>query len=141
MSQAASKRIMERVVAGICLAFAFLVMASIFSPDSTKADDHGHHDGHHDHLHSTDPHAGLTALGSLQDDRYIVRISGRTRETQSPASACMTPPTGPSWASSCPRRRLFSASRTFSSPTMNIDDVNLPNGPLMMIEPSHAWGH
>ena len=60
----------KRSVAIAGLGVAFLVMASVFAPDRTRAGDaqstpYGP---------STDPHEGLAALGSLEDDGYRVHI-------------------------------------------------------------------
>lgn len=90
---------MERLIATITLIIAFIVMASIFIPDRTVAgpsrsmhaphDDGEHapaatsHDPapaheivHHDAFDSfsTDPHHGLTSLGSIEDECYRVNI-------------------------------------------------------------------
>ena len=63
MSATSSRKVMERIVAGLALSIAFIVMASIFVPHATKADDQ-----------SVDPHHGLTSLGSVENVRYIVDI-------------------------------------------------------------------
>ena len=63
----------ERLAAGVTLAVAFLLMASVFAPDRTRAEEEQPADGLGQAL-STDPHAGLTALGNIEGDRYTVRI-------------------------------------------------------------------
>jgi hypothetical protein len=66
--------IVEKLVAGLALAFAFVVMASIFTPAPSVADGNGHGQGA---AHgSTNPHEGLAMLGSLEGGRYIIRIYG-----------------------------------------------------------------
>jgi hypothetical protein len=87
--------LMERLIAGITLTIAFLVMASVFVPDQSQA---GHDASQHQGTagpesddsaaeaaappgaaaesatFSTDPHAGLRSLGSLESSRYLVEI-------------------------------------------------------------------
>ena len=66
---------MERLIAGITLGLAFLVMASIFVPERTHA---GGETGHETPAGSTDPHQGLRSLGTLEDDCYRVTIYATT---------------------------------------------------------------
>jgi len=66
--------IVEKLVAGLALAFAFIVMASIFTPAPSVA--HGDRRGHDAADGSTDPHEGLAMLGSLEGERLIIRIYG-----------------------------------------------------------------
>ncbi len=52
------------------LALGFLVMASVFVPERIRA---GEGVGS-SRPHSTDPHKSLLALGTIEDDSYLVRI-------------------------------------------------------------------
>ena len=75
---------MERVIAGVTLFISFLVMASIFVPESSHAGDEGSHGAVNGHArdgdrHSTDPHAGLLSLGSVEEDCYAVHIYATSR--------------------------------------------------------------
>jgi hypothetical protein len=72
---------MERVIAGITLTVAFLVMASVFVPERSEAGDgpHGSPDAADDHLDgvaetSTAPHVGLPSLGSFTGRQYVVEV-------------------------------------------------------------------
>ena len=66
--------IVEKLIAGLSLGFAFIVMASIITPSDTAAEnvEHGNHrnSGHF----STDPHMGLTSLGSIENGDYLMKI-------------------------------------------------------------------
>ena len=68
--------LVEKLVAGLSLGFAFIVMASIITPTDTAAEnvEHGQHEdaGHS----STDPHVGLTSLGSIENGNYLMMIYG-----------------------------------------------------------------
>lgn len=75
MSEKLPTHLVEKLVAGLALAFAFIVMASVISPTSSEAVDHD--DGSHAPAHhplSTDPHEGLTSLGSLEGDKHYIFI-------------------------------------------------------------------
>ena len=76
MSQPAST--MERVIAGVTMFIAFLVMASIFVPDPSHAWQVAVPgvDGQPSEYFSTDPHEGLPMLGSVEQVRYAVEIYG-----------------------------------------------------------------
>jgi hypothetical protein len=64
---------MERVIAGICLTIAFVVMASVFTPGGSHAEDDQRHAA--DLIrNSADAHAGLPSLGVIEDDVYRVEI-------------------------------------------------------------------
>ena len=69
---------MERLIAGITLCIAFLVMASIIVPDPTAAHDEGFEsttDGQPPlDVPTTDPHEGLVSLGSLESRGYFVEF-------------------------------------------------------------------
>src|SRR5262245_17441136 len=66
-------RIVCRLAAVACLAAAFLVMASVFSPQRSKAGDlESVRDGAD--ATSTDPHEGLRSLGSLESRAHIVQM-------------------------------------------------------------------
>lgn len=68
--------LVEKLVAGLSLGFAFIVMASIFSPAHTVAENTGH-EQHGDPGHfSTDPHEGMTSLGSIENGNYRMMIYG-----------------------------------------------------------------
>ena len=66
--------LVEKLIAGLSLGFAFIVMASIITPSDTTAEnvEHGNHrnSGHF----STDPHMGLTSLGSIENGNYLMKI-------------------------------------------------------------------
>ena len=93
---------MERLIAGVSMFIAFLVMASLFVPDRTVAQ-HGSEHPHHEHAghppsgheapghetpghetpgheapghetSSTDPHYGLRSLGTIEDKAYEVQV-------------------------------------------------------------------
>ncbi|MHC5005250.1 MAG: hypothetical protein ACYTJ0_19280 [Planctomycetota bacterium] len=72
----------ERLIAGITLGIAFLVMASIIVPDPTEAHDGDHaatigpdaSHGEGPDLPSTDPHEGLRSLGSLDCNGYRLDV-------------------------------------------------------------------
>lgn len=63
----------EKLVAGLALAFAFIVLASIFVPEDTHADDENspHEAFRH---YSTDAHEGLKSLGTLLSGKYELHI-------------------------------------------------------------------
>ncbi len=63
----------EKLVAGLALAFAFIVLASIFVPADTHAED-DQPLGAGAREHSTDAHAGLHSLGTLLSGKYEVHI-------------------------------------------------------------------
>jgi len=60
----------RRSLAVGALALGFLVMASVFVPERIRAGE-GVGSGR---PHSTDPHKSLLALGTIEDDSYLVRI-------------------------------------------------------------------
>jgi hypothetical protein len=66
---------LEQLVIAFGLGGAFLMMASIFAPDFTRAET-GAGPGDEAAHSSGDAHAGLKSLGSIEDERYIVRIYG-----------------------------------------------------------------
>lgn len=75
MSAKSPNALVEKLVASLALAFAFIVMASIISPAPSQAVDHD--DAPHppaQHHPSTDPHEGLISLGSLEGDEYHIFI-------------------------------------------------------------------
>jgi len=87
MKQLSSR--IERLVAGLVLGIAFLVMASIIVPKDTQATSNGHDPGHASeqasHAKPTrtedipshgsiDPHVGLVELGVLESSCYLVRM-------------------------------------------------------------------
>lgn len=75
MSEKSPNALIEKLVAGLALAFAFIVMASVISPAPSEAGDHD--DGSHspeNPLPSTDPHEGLISLGSLEGDEHHILI-------------------------------------------------------------------
>jgi hypothetical protein len=74
---------MERLIAGITLGIAFLVMASIIVPDPSVAHDgaegeveevEGHPPETGFDMPSTDPHEGLRSLGTLESNGYTVEV-------------------------------------------------------------------
>jgi hypothetical protein len=65
----------ERLLAAGCLGVAFLVMASVFNPDRSRASNFEMElDQPAPEIGSTDPHASLESLGSLETERYHVEI-------------------------------------------------------------------
>lgn len=73
---------LEQFIVAIALGGAFLLMASVFVPDFTRADS-GVVERPVDPAFtepSTDPHEGLASLGSLESGRYVVRIYGGENE-------------------------------------------------------------
>jgi hypothetical protein len=56
---------MERLIAAVTLCIAFVVMASIFAPDRSKAGEAGA---------ASDPHAQLRLLGTLESHGLVVRM-------------------------------------------------------------------
>lgn len=64
----------ERLLAGIVLGVAFLFMASVFAPDLTEARPPARIDQPAPPEPSADPHEGLAPLGTIEDDRYLIRI-------------------------------------------------------------------
>lgn len=66
--------LVEKLVAGLSLGFAFIVMASIFSPSDTAAENVGHGNHVESGHFSTDPHEGLTSLGSIENGNYRMMI-------------------------------------------------------------------
>ena len=63
----------ERLAAGVTLAVAFILMASVFAPNRTRAQEEWPAAGF-GYAASIDPHAGLASLGVIEGDQYIVRI-------------------------------------------------------------------
>lgn len=67
--------IARRVLAVALFLGAFAVMGSIFSPAFTRAGDDGASPRRSPATSiSTDPHAGLQSLGSLEGSRYVIRM-------------------------------------------------------------------
>lgn len=65
----------RRVLAVALFLGAFAVMGSIFSPAFTRAGDDGASSRRSPATSiSTDPHAGLRSLGSLEGGRYVIRM-------------------------------------------------------------------
>jgi hypothetical protein len=67
------RAIMDRLIAGMVLAIAFLVMASVFRPDPTEAGGDGSNG--ESATHSASAHEGLRSLGSIEDDEFLVHLS------------------------------------------------------------------
>ncbi|MCZ6834135.1 MAG: hypothetical protein O7G85_00020 [Planctomycetota bacterium] len=67
-----SAPLIEKLVAGLALSFALIVMASIISPSSSVAEHKSSTSDHHENAYSTDPHEGLASLGSLEGKRYVI---------------------------------------------------------------------
>ena len=65
---------MERVLTAVVLVIAFLVMASVFAPDRTRAGHHGDKTDATPSATSSDPHSHLMSLGTLESGRYRVDI-------------------------------------------------------------------
>ena len=65
---------LERIFAGVGLCLAFVLMASIFAPDRTQAEEKERRSLEQSSEPSTDPHAGLVSLGTIEDDQYVVHI-------------------------------------------------------------------
>ncbi len=73
---------MERLIAGITLAIALVVMASVFSPHRTLAEDHSETDNvqHETALPTEDPHSDFQALGTLEHRRFTVHVYSHNQE-------------------------------------------------------------
>jgi hypothetical protein len=68
--------ILRRVLIGSTLTIAFLVMASIFVPEFSRADSDGSGRGTIEAEASTDPHFGFVAIGTIEDDQFRVEVYG-----------------------------------------------------------------
>lgn len=64
----------ERIVTILGLCVAFALMASIFAPDWTQAEEDHSLASEPTGEPAVDPHAGLFSLGILEDDQYEVHI-------------------------------------------------------------------
>jgi hypothetical protein len=64
----------ERIVTILGLCIAFALMASIFAPDWTQAEEDHSRRAEPAGEPGTDPHVGLFSLGIIEDDRYEVHI-------------------------------------------------------------------
>ena len=87
-SKSPARGLVRRIIACIVLGFAFVVMASVFSPDRTKAGDVPRPSGDSGSRKtravaprsididsdSTDPHEGLRSLGTLESRGYTIQI-------------------------------------------------------------------
>ncbi len=69
---------MERIVAGVAMCIAFVVMASVFSPAPSHGELHPEGETHHEPA-SVDPHEDLLSLGSIEHGRFMVRMWSTTR--------------------------------------------------------------
>lgn len=70
--------LVQRLATFAALAVAFLIMASVFVPDRTRAEGNGSLSG--EALGpSTDPHDGLISLGTLETGRYMITIYASAR--------------------------------------------------------------
>jgi hypothetical protein len=67
-----SAPIIEKLVAGLALAFALLVLASLFTPSHSAADSHQGASHNPESSHSTDPHEGLPSMGSFEGKHYVI---------------------------------------------------------------------
>ena len=66
--------VFHRVLAGLGLGSAFLIMASVFSPDRMMAQTSPSSRGPAPVVESTDPHEGLQSLGSVESATHVVKI-------------------------------------------------------------------
>ena len=124
-------RILCRIAVAAGLAAAFLVMASVFSPQRSKAGDlESVRDGVD--ATSTNPHEGLRSLGSLESRAHIVnmystpdgaRYSIYDRETGRELGVLMTP------------QRLHEWFPELQLPTVDFSAPTDGRVPLMMAEP------
>ena len=133
----------RRVFAASLLAVAFIVMASVFSPDRTKAEyGSGGRAVNLDSLgselqpQSVDAHEGLPSLGSIETNSHIVQIystdagprySVYDRITRRELGTLLTPE---QVSQSFPELRLLDSD--FFAPG---DDADGMGGPLMLADP------
>lgn len=115
---------MERLIAAIALGAMFLVLASIFRPHHTSAGvDSPAAPG------STDPHAGLISLGSIEESRYTVLIfAGQT----GPRYSVYDRESGSELALLLTAREV--AERFPDLPLPSLDFSSTVDGPLMTAE-------
>ena len=81
MSPLHTPQILKRILVTLTLGLAFIVMASIFTPDRSRASGEGGaprtsrgHDRRSGANGSTDAHAGLNSLGMIETGRYAIEI-------------------------------------------------------------------
>jgi hypothetical protein len=79
---------LERIFAGVGLCLAFVLMASIFAPDRTQAEEKERRSLEPSGEPSADPHAGLFSLGTIEDDRYVARSIRSTTRPMVASSVC-----------------------------------------------------
>lgn len=65
--------IMLRIVTLLVVGLAFIILASVFVPESSEAESGGS-DRHGIEPVSTDPHESLHSLGTLEDDEYVIQV-------------------------------------------------------------------
>ena len=66
--------VFHRVLAGLGLGSAFLIMASVFSPDRMMAQTSPSSQRPAPVVESTDPHEGLQSLGSVESATHVVKV-------------------------------------------------------------------
>lgn len=125
-------KLVRRLVVALALAAAFLVMASVFSPQRSKAGDVSASGSDRASApSSTDPHEGLRSLGTLEGRNCVVkmfatpdgaRYSLYEKPTGRELGVLLTPQRVHEWF---PELQL--PATDFSAPT--------GQGPLMMAEP------
>ena len=133
---------MERLIAGICLTIAFVVMASVFNPGGSHAEDHHGATAAHSHLDaalppgSSDPHLGLPSLGAVEDDGYRIEIYATD---SGPRYTIIDLKRGLEVGTLLSIEQATDWFPDLHLPDMNIDDAS---GPVMMADPPHpGWRH
>jgi len=82
MSTHQTPQILKRILITLSLGLAFIVMASIFSPDRSRASGDGlaprrsHHNQRNEsaNAESTNAHKGLNSLGVIESGRYDIAV-------------------------------------------------------------------
>jgi len=124
---------MSRLIAGVTLGIAFLIMASIITPhDTTASDKPGNI--HTDNLPSTDPHYGLPSMGSIESLQYIVEMY---RTDVGPRYSVRNREDG----------EIIATLRTAKQIEQEFPDIPLAkmdfshSATLMMVDPNNNWDH
>ena len=121
---------MERVVAGTCLAFAFLVMASIFNPGGSHADDAA---GQGTTYVST-AHEGLVSLGTIEGEGLHVLVFSTD---DGPRYTVIDAEDRRELGTLLTEEQVASRFPELNLRSMNIDDST---GPIMMVDPdTNRW--
>ena len=125
---------MERVVAGVCLTIAFIVMASIISPGGSHAEgtDGPHHGAAHPIGASSNAHAGLPSLGVIEDGDYRIEIYATS---EGPRYSLFELESGEEVGTLLSLEKVTEWFPDLHLPEMNRQDGT---GPIMMADPPYA---